>query len=176
MTTTGFASADFVAWPVLTLVVLFALMFAGGSAGSTAGGIKVVRHLILGKVLRRELDQTLHPEIVSPIRIGGRAADEKTVRAVIAFVLLYVGLFAVGAILLSIDAERAALPVAPFHAAFAAASTLGNVGPGVGFAGPMGSFEPFTDFGKVVMIGLMWLGRLEIIPIVVLFTKRYWRA
>lgn len=176
MTTTGYASADFAVWPFLAMVVLFALMFAGGSAGSTAGGIKVVRHLIVGKVLRRELDQTMHPEIVSPIRVARRAADERVVRAVIAFVLLYVGIFAVGALALAVDAERETLDVAPFEAAFAAATTLGNVGPGLGFAGPMGSFDPFTDFSKLVMIALMWLGRLEIVPIVVLFTKRYWRA
>jgi trk system potassium uptake protein TrkH len=176
MTTTGYASADFAQWPVLAAVVLLALMFAGGSAASTAGSIKIVRHLLVGKLLHRELDQTVHPEIVVPLRIAGTVVDERTVRAVIAFVLLYVGLFAAGTIAIVIDSERASVPVTALDAAFAAATTLGNVGPGYGFAGPMGSFEPFTDVSAGTMIALMWLGRLEVIPIIVLFTRRYWRA
>jgi trk system potassium uptake protein TrkH len=176
MTTTGYASADFALWSPLALIGLVGLMFIGGSAGSTAGSVKVVRHLLIGKILRRELDQTVHPEIVSPVRLNKHPVDEKTVRAVIAFVLLYIGLFAVGALALTIDAAVADVRVTPFEAIAAAATTLGNVGPGVGFAGPMGSFEPFSDWSKIVMIGLMWLGRLEIIPVVVLFTRSYWRA
>ncbi len=176
MTTTGFASADFAIWSPLALVGLVGLMFIGGSAGSTAGAIKVVRHVLIGKILRRDLDQTVHPEIVSPVRLNRFPVDEKTVRAVIAFVLLYIGLFAVGALLLTIDAAVAGVRVTPFEAIAAAATTLGNVGPGVGFAGPMGSFEQFSDFSKIVMIALMWLGRLEIIPVIVLLTRSYWRA
>ena len=179
MTTTGFSSADFAAWTApapLTVMVLFALMFAGGSAGSTAGSLKVVRHLLIGKILRRELDQTLHPEVVAPIRLNKRVADERTLRAVIGFVLLYVGIFAVGALLLAIESTRAGVPVSPFEAAAAAATTLGNVGPAFGFAGPVGSFEPFSDISKGIMIALMWLGRLELVPVIVLFTRAYWRA
>ena len=176
MTTTGYASADYALWSPLALVGLVGLMFIGGSAGSTAGAIKVVRHLLIGRILRRELDQTVHPEIVVPVRLNRHPVDEKAVRAVIAFVLLYVGLFAVGALLLTIDAAVAGVEVTPFEAIAAAATTLGNVGPGVGFAGPMGSFEPFSDLSKIVMIGLMWLGRLELIPVIVLFTRSYWRA
>jgi trk system potassium uptake protein TrkH len=176
MTTTGSASADFATWPVLAAVGLVGLMFIGGSAGSTAGSIKVVRHLLIGRILRRELDQTVHPEVVAPIRVNRVVVDERTVRAVIAFVLLYVGLFAVGTLALVVDAARVELDLSAFDAIAAAATTLGNVGPGLGFAGPMGSFEPFSDVSKGVMIALMWLGRLEIIPVVVLFTRRYWRA
>ena len=176
MTTTGFASADFVQWTSLAGVLLVGLMFIGGSAGSTSGSIKVVRHALIGRILRRELDQTVHPEVVAAITLNGRAVDERTVRAVIAFVLLYVGIFAAGALVLSIDAAYTEARVTPFDAVAAAATTLGNVGPAWGFAGPMGSFEPFGTGSKLVMIALMWLGRLELIPVVVLFTKRYWRA
>jgi trk system potassium uptake protein len=176
MTTTGFASADFVDWTTLALVGLVGLMLIGGSAGSTGGSIKVVRHLMIGKSLRRELDVTVHPEVVLPLRYNRRAVDEKTVRAVIAFVLLYVGLFAVGALLITIDAAVAGAVVSPFEAIAASATTLGNVGPGLGFAGPFGSFEEFSGFSKVVMIVLMWMGRLEIVPVIVLFTRSYWRA
>jgi trk system potassium uptake protein TrkH len=176
MTTTGYASADYTTWPVLAAVGLVGLMFIGGSAGSTAGSVKVVRHLLIGRILRRELDQTVHPEVVVPIRLNRVVVDERPVRAVIAFVLLYVGLFAVGTLSLVIDAARVELELSAFEAIAAAASALGNVGPAFGFAGPMGSYEPFSDVSKTIMIVLMWLGRLEIIPVVVLFTRRYWRA
>jgi trk system potassium uptake protein TrkH len=131
---------------------------------------------LIGKILRRELDQTLHPEVVQPIRLNRKSVDERTLRAVIGFVLLYVGIFVVGAILLVVEATRAGVPVTPFEAIAASATTLGNVGPALGFAGPIGSFEPFSDLSKVVMIALMWIGRLEIIPVAVLFTRVYWRA
>jgi trk system potassium uptake protein TrkH len=179
MTTTGFASTDFATWVVAApaaAMLIVALMFPGGSAGSTAGSIKVIRHLVIGRVLRRELDQTMHPEYVSPIRINRLPVGERTVRAVIAFVLLYVGIFVVGAVLLLLDAHRVGLDLTPFDALAASATTLGNVGPAFGFAGPMGSFEPFSDVSTGIMTGLMWIGRLEIVPIVALLTRAYWRA
>jgi trk system potassium uptake protein TrkH len=108
--------------------------------------------------------------------VNGSPVDERTLRAVITFVLIYVGLFVVGSIALLADAARAGVDLSPFEAIAAAATTLGNVGPAFGFAGPMGSFEPFSDVSTGIMIALMWLGRLEIIPIVVLFTRNYWRA
>ena len=176
MTTTGYASADFAGWTVLTSLTLVALMLIGGCAGSTGGAIKVVRHLLIAKMLRRELDQTVHREAVLPIRLNGRVVDERTLRAVLAFGLLYIGLFMTGALVLTIESARAGLDVSALEAIGAAATTLGNVGPAFGFAGPMGSFEPFSGLSKGVMIVLMWAGRLEIIPVVVLLTRRYWRA
>jgi trk system potassium uptake protein len=176
MSTTGFASADFNEWTTLTSVTLVALMFFGASAGSTSGSVKVVRHLLVGKILRRELDQTVHPEIVAPVRLNRARVDERAVRAIIVFVLLYVGFFAVGAFALLLDAARVDLAVAPLDAIGASATTLGNVGPAFGLAGPMGSFEPYTDLSKLVLTALMFVGRIEIIPVVVLFTRSYWRA
>jgi trk system potassium uptake protein TrkH len=179
MTTTGYASTDFNEWLAvapLAAMVLVALMFPGGSAGSTAGAIKVVRHLLIGRILRRELDQTVHPEAITMVRLNGAAVEERTLRAVISFVLLYVGIFAAGSLALVIESARAGVTVTPFEAIAAAATTLGNVGPGFGFAGPMGSFDPFSTGSKWIMIVLMWLGRLELIPVVVLLTRSYWRA
>jgi trk system potassium uptake protein len=176
MTTTGFASADFNEWSALAAVTLVGLMFFGGSAGSTSGSVKVVRHLLIGRILRRELDQTVHPEAVTLIRLNRTTVDERTVRAVIAFVLLYVGLFAVGALLLMLDAASRDTAVTPFQAIAAAAAALGNVGPAFGFAGPYGSFAPFSDLSKFILVTLMWLGRLEIIPVAVLLTRSYWRS
>jgi trk system potassium uptake protein TrkH len=176
MTTTGYASTDFNEWSVFAAVVLIALMLVGGSAGSTGGSVKVVRHLLIGKILRRELDQTVHPDIVSRVRLNRMPIDERTLHAVAGFVLLYVGIFALGTLLLVADAARLDLDLRLLDAVAASATTIGNVGPAFGFAGPMGSFEPFSDFSKIVMIGLMWVGRLEIIPVVVLLTRNYWRA
>ena len=175
MTTTGYASADWSLWPVFAAIVLMALMFFGGSAGSTSGSLKVVRHLLIGRILRRELDQTVHPEIVSRIRLNGVPVDERTVRAILSFVLLYVGVFALGTFALVADGARLDLDLRVLDAIGAAASTLGNVGPAFGFAGPLGSFDPFSDVSKLVMILLMWLGRLEIIPVAVVLTRHYWR-
>jgi trk system potassium uptake protein TrkH len=175
MTTTGMASADFALWPPLLLLSLFALMFVGGSAGSTGGSIKVVRHLLLGKVLRREIDQTLSPEVVLPIRLNGTPVDERTIRAVASFILLYVGFWAVGAAVIAIDSAISGVGVGTLDALAASATTLGNVGPAFGIAGPYGSFAEYGDASKITMIGLMWVGRLEIVPVVVLATRHYWR-
>jgi trk system potassium uptake protein TrkH len=176
MTTTGYASADFTLWTSLTSMTLVAVMLIGGCAGSTAGAIKVVRWLLLAKLLRRELDQTLHREAVVPLRLNGRVVDERTLRAVLSFGLLYLLLFLVGSLVLSIETSRAGLEVSPLEAIGAAATTLGNVGPAFGFAGPMGSSDPFSPLAKSVMILLMWAGRLEIIPVAVLLTRKFWRA
>ena len=157
-------------------MLLVALMFAGASAGSTSGSVKVARHLVIGRILRRELDQTVHPEYVAPIRLNRFPIDERMVSAVIAFVLLYIGIFVVGAVLLLLDAHRVSLELTPFEALAASASSLGNVGPAFGFAGPMGSFAPFSDVSKGIMIVLMWIGRLEIVPVAALLTRAYWRA
>jgi trk system potassium uptake protein TrkH len=176
MTTTGFASTDFSLWPVLAVVTLVGLMFAGASAGSTSGSVKVVRHLLIGRMLRRELDQTVHPELVTPVRLNGSIVDELALRAVIVFVLLYIACFALGALVLVADAARTGLDLTAFEAIASAATAVGNVGPAVGVAGPMGSYEPYSDLSTIVLTALMWLGRLEIVPIVVLFTRAYWRA
>ena len=176
ITTTGFATTDFALWPVISLLTLFALMFAGGSAGSTTGSIKVVRHLLVGKVLRRELSQTVSPEVVMPIRLNGAAVDERTLRAIAAFILLYVGFWAAGATVIAIDSAISDVPLSALDTLAVSASALGNGGPGFGITGPFGSFAPLGDVSKVTMILLMWLGRLEIIPVVVLLTRHYWRV
>jgi trk system potassium uptake protein TrkH len=175
MTTTGYSVADYNTWPPLALMTIVGLMFVGGSAGSTAGSVKVVRHVLLGKILRREIDQTVHPEIVLPVRLNRAVVDERTLRAVSSFVLLYIGIFIVGALVLALDAARSGLELSTIDAVSVSASMLSNVGPAFGIGGPLGSFEPFSDFSTMVMVVLMWLGRLEIVPIVVLFSRHYWR-
>jgi trk system potassium uptake protein TrkH len=176
MTGTGFAITDYVVWPTLSIMAMIGLMFVGASAGSPTGSVKIVRHLLVGRILRRELRQTIHPELVQPIRLNGRAVDERTLRAVLAFVVLYIGIFIVGAVLLAIDARFADVELGMTEAIAASAGTLGNVGPALGFAGPMGSYAPFSDFSKLVMATLMWIGRLEVLPVLVLLTRNYWRV
>jgi trk system potassium uptake protein TrkH len=176
MTTTGFVSTDFNQWTTFTAFTLVALMFFGASAGSTTGSVKVVRHLLVAKMLRRELAQTVHPEFVSTVRLNRQLVDERSLRAVIVFVLLYVGIFAAGAFALVADAARVDLALAPLDAIAASATTLGNVGPAFGLAGPMGSYAEYSDFSKLVLTLLMYVGRLEIIPVAVLLTRNYWRV
>jgi trk system potassium uptake protein TrkH len=176
MTTTGLATLDFAGWPTLALLTLIGLMFVGGSAGSTSGSIKVIRHLMVWRLLRRELRQTVHPEEVMPIRLNRSIVDERILRAMIVFLFFYVGLFAAGAVVIAIDASLQGPTIEPLDAIAASATTITNVGPGVGLAGPMGTFEPFSDLSTVVMIVLMWLGRLELLPVIVLFTRHYWRV
>ena len=175
VTTTGYASIDFNAWgPAAQYVLLFA-MFVGGSAGSTGGGIKIIRWVVILKSLRRELFTTAHPDAVRPVRLNGRALDERGVRGIFAFTLLYVVLFFLSALLLFLDSLRADTAFSVLEILSAAATTLGNVGPGFGVLGPMGSYLPFTDASRLYMIFLMWIGRLEIIPVLVCFTPEYWR-
>jgi trk system potassium uptake protein TrkH len=175
VTSTGYATTDFATWPVVCLLTLFALMFVGGSAGSTSGGIKVVRHLLLGKILRREIDQTVSPEVVLPIRLNGSPVDERTLRAIAAFILLYVGFWAVGAAAIGIESALADVDLGALDALAISASAVGNVGPSFGITGPMGSYAPIGDVSKITMILLMWVGRLEIVPVAVLLTRHYWR-
>ena len=176
MTTTGFSTFDFAGWPTLALMTLVLLMFVGGCAGSTSGSIKVVRHLLMGKSLRRELRQTVHPEEVVPIRLNRRILDERTIRAASVFILLYIGIFVAGAGVIAVDTAFQGPDLTPIDAIAAAATTLGNVGPGLGIAGPVGTFEGFSDVSTITMTILMWAGRLEVIPVVVLLTRRYWRV
>jgi trk system potassium uptake protein len=176
MTTTGFASSDFNQWTPLTALVLFGLVLIGASAGSTSGSIKLVRHLVIAKMLRREIDQTVHPEVVAPLRVNREVVDERALRAIIVFVFLYLGVFAAGAVVILVDSSLRGIDLTAFQALAVAASLLGGVGPGLGFAGPMGSFAPFSDVSTVTLTVLMYLGRLEIVPVLVLFTANHWRA
>ncbi|MDP8908012.1 MAG: TrkH family potassium uptake protein [Chloroflexota bacterium] len=176
LTTTGFASADFNEWTSLAALVLLGGTLLGASAGSTSGSVKLVRHIVIAKMLRRELDHTVHPQVVAPLRLNGVVVDERALRAIIVFLFLYVGVFAVGAVVILIDSSLNGVRLTAFQSLAASATTLGGVGPGLGFAGPMGSFEPFSNVSTLVLTGLMYLGRLEIVPVLVLFARGYWRG
>jgi trk system potassium uptake protein TrkH len=176
VTTTGYASMDFNTWSSLGQTILLVAMFLGGSAGSTGGAIKMVRTLVILKSLKRELFTTVHPEAVSPVRLGGRALDERAIRGIFGFTMLYVVLFAVSVMLLALDAARVGYDLQTLELASATAATLGNVGPGFGAVGPMNSYLDFAWTSKLYMVFLMWAGRLEIIPVFVLLTRSYWQS
>jgi trk system potassium uptake protein len=175
LTTTGYASADFNTWPPLSLLVLFGVTVLGASAGSTSGSVKLVRHVVIAKMLGREIRQTVHPELIRPLRLNANVIDEKTLRAIIFFVLLYLGVLAAGAVVILLDSSLRGLDLTAFQALADSASALSGAGPGLGFAGPMGSYEPFSGVSKLVLAMEMYLGRLEIVPVLVLLARSYWR-
>jgi trk system potassium uptake protein len=175
MTTTGLATLDWTKLGPLVTVTLLLLMFVGASSGSTTGSIKVVRHLMAFRLVRRELEHAVHPEVVIPVRISGVLIDEAALRSVVMFIALYLAVFALGALSLVLDARRVGGQLGAFEALGAAASCLGNVGPAFGSAGPFGSYAGFTDLSKVMLSALMLFGRVEIVPIAVLFTRSFWR-
>lgn len=175
LTTTGYASVDFDSWAPTLKLLLLTLMFFGGCAGSTGGSIKIVRALIVFKFLLRELRRTIHPQAVLPLRLGRRVIAEGAISGIVGFAVLYVTTFALGSVLLLLDAQRAGLPLSVLEGISAAASTLGNVGPAFGLAGPMASYAAFPASSKAVMIFLMWAGRLELFPVFVLLMRGYWK-
>ncbi|WP_248903759.1 TrkH family potassium uptake protein [Halocatena marina] len=176
VTTTGYANMDFNTWSDPAKYILLFAMFIGGSAGSTGGAVKIVRWVVIIKSIRRELFTTVHPEAVSPVRLGGRALDERAIRGIYGFTLLYLVFFFVAIIFVIADAWRVGHQVTAFEAMSAVAATLGNVGPGFGEVGPMNSYLPFPATSKLFMVFLMWVGRLEILPVLVLLTPAYWRT
>lgn len=176
MTTTGFASADFNAWSSTAKMILLVLMFVGGCTGSTGGSIKVIRSLLIFKLILREIRKVIHPQAVMPIRLSGRAVDEEVIKAIAVFAILYATIFAWGSVLILLDAARVGMHVEILDGVSAVAATLGNVGPGFGIVGPMGSYADFPATSKILLIFFMWVGRLEIFPVIVLLAKSYWRG
>ena len=176
VTTTGYANMDFNTWSDPAQYLLLFAMFVGGSAGSTGGAVRIVRWVVLLKSLRSELFSTVHPSAISPVRLGGRVIDERAVRGIYAFTLLYLVFFFVATLVVVTDAWRVGYQVTAFEAMSAVAATLGNVGPGFGSVGPMNSYLDFPATSKLFMTFLMWIGRLEILPVLVLLTPAYWRS
>jgi trk system potassium uptake protein TrkH len=175
LNSTGFATSDFAQWdPAAQTLLLFA-MFIGGSAGSTGGGIKVIRWLVIIKAVRRELFRTARPSAVKPIRLGGYVVDEDVVRGIMSFTLLYFLLFGVATVFFVVDSLRVGYELSTLEAVGAAIATLGNIGPGFGSLGPFGSYAAFPPETKLVMIFLMWIGRLEIVPVLAVFTGAFWK-
>ncbi|USZ68330.1 TrkH family potassium uptake protein [Halorussus salilacus] len=175
VTTTGYASMDFNAWDPSAQVVLMLAMFLGGSAGSAAGSIKIVRWYVVHRTMTRELYTSVHPEAVRPVRLPTGPVDEDTIQDVFVFVLIFLSIFAVSTVVVFVDGLAQGLSLSALEAMSVAIATLGNIGPGFGIVGPMDSFERFSAAGKLYMVFLMWIGRLEILTVLVVLTPSYWR-
>lgn len=170
MTTTGFATADFDAWPVLSRLVLITLMFVGGCAGSTAGSMKVMRMVIGLRYALREVRLIFSPNTVIGVFTGGKPVPEPVIRSVAGFFILYLTIWGLGALLLGLGSPDLVT------AATASAATLGNIGPGLKGVGPTANYDFFSAWHKALMVLLMWLGRLEVYSIAALFTRAFWRT
>ncbi|QLE03125.1 TrkH family potassium uptake protein [Galbibacter sp. BG1] len=169
ITTTGFVTADFTSWTPFLTIVFFGLMFVGGSAGSTAGGVKVVRHLLMIKNGILEFKRTLHPSAIIPVRYNGKTVPENIIYNILGFFIIYMLLFITGAVVLGflgLDFESAI---------GGSASSLGNIGPALGSLHPLTNFDSLPILGKWWCSFLMLLGRLELFTVLILFSPFFWK-
>ena len=170
ITTTGFASGTFTEWGVFVTFLFFLLLFTGASAGSTSGGMKIVRIVILIKNGFMEFKRRLHPNAIIPVHLNGVSVNNKIIYNLLAFVFLYLFMFVIGSIIM------ASLPGMDLLTAISSVATcLGNVGPGISTVNPAESFAHIPDAGKWVLSFLMLFGRLELFTVAVLFTPYFWR-
>ena len=176
VTTTGYANADYTEWTAFAQFFLFVGMFLGGMAGSTTCSIKSLRWLMILKSFRRDLFTAVHPEAIRPVRIAGDPVDETAIRDIYGYVLLAIIGVAVTTTVIAVDGARAGLSITAFDALGAAASTFLNIGPAFGPAGPFGTYDVFPTTTKIAMVIAMWIGRIEIFPVLVLLSPAYWRS
>ena len=169
ITTTGFATADFDLWPSVPKTILVLLMFCGACAGSTGGGIKVSRIVLLARTVKREFSLNIHPNMVKKINFEGRPVDHETIRSVTVFLATYVLIFAGSVFLITFDNLDL---ITNFTSV---AATLNNIGPGLSLVGPTQNFSLFSDFSKIVLIFDMLAGRLELYPLLLLFVRDTWK-
>jgi trk system potassium uptake protein len=170
ITTTGYITADYTSWTPFLTVLFFLFLFLGASAGSTSGGVKIVRHVVLFKNSFLQMRRQLHPSAVIPVRLNGKAVTEDITYSVLAFIIFYFLIFATGTILMSMT------DVDFMTAMGSVATCLGNVGPGIGTVGPVDNFAHISDFGKWLLAFLMVMGRLELFTVLMLFTPAFWKS
>ena len=169
ITTTGFCTADFDLWPQTSQVLLLLLMFIGACAGSTGGGIKVSRIMILGKTVAKEITSYIHPRSVKKVKMEGKVVEHDVIRSTNVYFITFTILFALSVFLLSFDDKSL---VTNFTAV---AATINNVGPGLEGVGPVRNFAEFTDFSKIVLMFDMLAGRLELFPLLLLLSPSAWK-
>ena len=169
VTTTGYVVEDYTLWSPMLVAIFVLLMFVGGSAGSTAGGVKVSRHIVLIKNSFLELRRQLHPSAVMPVHFHGKALSEHITFNILAFIIIYILIFCAGMLVLSLFGMD-------FMSAMGASATsLGNIGPGFGSVGPVDNFASVPVAARWIMTLLMLLGRLELFTVMILFTAAFWR-
>jgi len=180
LTTTGFGTSDFDSWNHFSRGLLLIMMFIGGCAGSTGGGMKVIRHVLFVKILGIELEHAFHPRVVRLLRIGGKTVEDEGLRhSILVYFALILFLFALGfLVVVSVEPDSTWGPDSGhklIDSASAVSATLNNIGPGLGTVGATQNYGHFGGFSKLLFIFLMMLGRLEIFPILVLLIPRFWR-
>ncbi|MFW6082166.1 MAG: TrkH family potassium uptake protein [Desulfosalsimonas sp.] len=169
LTTTGYATADYNQWPAVAQLVILMCMFAGASAGSTAGGMKIMRIIVCLKFCYKELFNLLHPHSVTHVKIGGRPVPDTVINGVLGFMALYIGIFALCSVIL------AGMGVDFVTSFSAVAASIGNIGPGLAMVGPAGNYADIPYFGKWLLSWLMLMGRLEIYTIIIFLVPEFWR-
>ncbi|QXP62879.1 TrkH family potassium uptake protein [Polaribacter sp. HaHaR_3_91] len=169
VTTTGFVSADFTMWNFFATGIFFALFFTGGSAGSTSGGIKIVRHIVMLKNSFLEFKKALHPNAIIPVRLDGKSIPPTIVFNILSFFIIYMLIFILASVILTL------LGLDFMSALGAAASSLGNIGPAIGSVSPVDSYAHLSDAAKWFCSFLMLIGRLELFTVLILFTPFFWR-
>jgi trk system potassium uptake protein TrkH len=169
-TTTGYVASDYESWAPFSRMIFFALLFIGGCAGSTGGGIKFVRHILLFKNSVLELKRLIHPRAIIPVRFNKKPVDAEIISNVQAFFIFYIMIFILSSIVLSL------FGLDFITAAGAAATCIGNVGPGIGAVGPINNFSELPELVKWILSLLMLLGRLELFTVLIIFSPFYWKS
>jgi len=168
-TTTGFASVDYAQWPIFAPVLMLFLCSFSTCAGSTGGGIKLVRSILLMKQAQRELTRIIHPRAVVPVTLGGQVVAPQVMQSIVAFMLLYGAVMVVATLLLLLSGLDLVT------ASTAVIATINNTGPGLGQVGPANNYQGLTDLQTWVCTACMLLGRLELMSVLVVFTAGFWR-
>ena len=169
ITSTGFATIDFNLWPTLSKMILTMLMFVGAMAGSTGGGIKTIRVVIMLKAIKREINKILHPKRIKSVKIDGKAVEEETISGVFLFVGAYAVISLIAILIVSIDGFDM------ITTATSVITSMSNIGPGFELIGPTGNFSAFSPLSKIVLSFCMLVGRLEIYPMLIMFSSSIWR-
>jgi len=169
ITTTGYVTADYETWPLFLQYLIFVLMFFGGCAGSTGGGVKCIRILLLFKQAYKEIYRLIHPQAVSTIKLGKKTVSDEVMESVLGFFLIYVGILMIGSLamsMLGLDFQSAIASVT---------ACIGNIGPGLGVVGPAENYSSIVPAGKWILILCMIFGRLEIFTLLILFMPQFWK-
>ena len=169
ITTTGFGTGDYELWPFFAMSIVFLLFFSGGMAGSTGGGIKIVRHILLFKNVNTELKKLVHPNAVIPVRLNRRSVSQDIIRNVLSFFFVYFTLIGLGTLIMTL------MNLDVWSAFTVTISSIGNVGPAFGDFGPTETYAPIPAAGKWVLSFLMMAGRLELFTVLILFSPAFWR-